>query len=88
MLSCPIKELVGIPCPGCGFQRSFIKLIEGDLWASLVLYPALLPIFFLFIYTLLYLIYKFNKGTKVIVASYIIVQAIVLVSYINQLSHL
>ncbi len=88
MLSCPIKEQIGIPCPGCGFQRSLLKLIEGDLWASLVLYPALIPILFLFAYTFLYLIYRFNKGTKVIIASYIVVQAIVLVSYINQLAHL
>ena len=88
MLSCPTKALIGIPCPGCGFQRSFIKLIEGDLWASIVLYPALIPILFLFAYTFLYLIYRFNKGTKVIIASYIIVQTIVLVSYINQLANL
>ena len=31
-------------CPFCGFQRSVVALLRGDLTTSFLLYPALLPI--------------------------------------------
>jgi len=45
LLTCPFKKLTGFDCPGCGFQRSIIALLQGDLFKSLALYPATIPIF-------------------------------------------
>jgi hypothetical protein len=47
LIACPLKQLTGFDCPGCGFQRSVIALFHGDLATSLHLYPATLPIFVL-----------------------------------------
>ncbi|NOU61197.1 DUF2752 domain-containing protein [Marinifilum caeruleilacunae] len=41
---CTFKKYMGFPCPGCGFQSAFIELLKGNLWESIQLYPALLPI--------------------------------------------
>jgi len=43
---CVFKSLTGHDCPGCGFQRALIELLQGNLYESLLLYPALLPILF------------------------------------------
>jgi hypothetical protein len=44
LMPCPLKKLTGIDCPFCGFQRSVIALIQGDLNKSLHLYPATIPV--------------------------------------------
>ncbi len=51
-LPCLIKVIFHIDCPGCGFQRSFIALIAGNVKESFLLYPALIPML-LFIFLLL-----------------------------------
>jgi hypothetical protein len=43
MLPCPVKTWWGIDCPGCGFQRAFFALLQGDLSESWHHYPALIP---------------------------------------------
>lgn len=45
LLTCPFKKLTGFDCPGCGFQRSVLSLLQGDVYKSLQLYPATIPIF-------------------------------------------
>ncbi|MBX7152255.1 DUF2752 domain-containing protein [bacterium] len=36
---CIFKNLTNLPCPGCGFTRSFVYLAHGDLWNSLRMNP-------------------------------------------------
>ncbi|HWZ15375.1 MAG TPA: DUF2752 domain-containing protein [Mucilaginibacter sp.] len=50
LLPCPFKYITGIECPGCGFQRSVIALIQGKLHQSLQLYPAAIPLLIFFTY--------------------------------------
>tara|TARA_B100002051_G_C16268758_1_gene407825 strand:- start:187 stop:453 length:267 start_codon:yes stop_codon:yes gene_type:complete len=66
MFICGIKKLTGIDCPGCGIQRSFLKLIHGEFLESLELFPALLPLLILVLYTILHLKFMFKNGHKVI----------------------
>ncbi|CAM3939502.1 DUF2752 domain-containing protein [Mucilaginibacter galii] len=42
LIPCPFKKITGIDCPGCGFQRSVIALLQGDVELSLRYYPATL----------------------------------------------
>ena len=42
-LPCVYKQCFGLCCPFCGFQRSVIALLKGDVAQSFLLYPALLP---------------------------------------------
>jgi hypothetical protein len=50
MFPCISKTLFGIECLGCGFQRAFVLLLEGDFKAAFVMYPAIFSslIFLLF----------------------------------------
>jgi hypothetical protein len=44
LLLCPFKKLTSLDCPGCGFQRSIIYLLEGQINKSVQIYPATLLI--------------------------------------------
>jgi hypothetical protein len=41
---CPIKALLGIPCPGCGLSRAMAQLIHGE-WQAAILTHAFAPVF-------------------------------------------
>jgi hypothetical protein len=41
---CPIKALLGIPCPGCGLSRAMALFIRGE-WQEAMLMHAFAPIF-------------------------------------------
>ena len=50
---CPLHQLTGLNCPGCGLTRGFHALFNGDILGALH-YNALLPIFaFIFSYLLI-----------------------------------
>jgi Protein of unknown function (DUF2752) len=81
-LACSFKKNLGITCPGCGLQSSFIALLRGDLWLSLKLYPATLPILFTFVFTALHLIFKFKHGAAIIKWSFGTSAALMLLNFI------
>ncbi|MFM7021538.1 MAG: DUF2752 domain-containing protein [Flavobacteriales bacterium] len=80
-LTCWMKALTGMDCPGCGFQRSLILLLKGDLVASFLQYPALLPVIALFVILILHLIFKFQKGPKILIFTFIVTQSLVFGNY-------
>ena len=41
MLPCLSKTLFGVECLGCGFQRGFLLLLQGDFVAAFKMYPAI-----------------------------------------------
>jgi hypothetical protein len=44
---CPVAELFGVPCPGCGLTRAALALAVGDLSDAVAkhpLSPALIPL--------------------------------------------
>jgi len=36
---CPMKNLLGIPCPGCGMTRAFFALLDLDLSSAVAFHP-------------------------------------------------
>lgn len=44
MLPCFFHRFFGMDCPFCGFQRSFIALLQGDIGESVTLFPVLIPL--------------------------------------------
>jgi hypothetical protein len=52
LLACPFKMLTGYDCPGCGFQRSVIALLQGNLNQSFHYYPATIPLLLAVIFTI------------------------------------
>lgn len=85
MASCFYKKYFGIECPGCGIQRSFIYLLKGDLVHSLKIFPALIPTVFMFIFLILHIIFKFEKGHKVLLIVFIINVILMVSNYIIKL---
>ena len=41
MLPCAYKQMFGISCPMCGFQRSLISLLRGDVLGCIVQFPPI-----------------------------------------------
>lgn len=62
MITCSWKKTVGIDCPGCGFQRSFWDLLQGEFYDSIMLFPATIPLIATIILLLLHLKFKFRHG--------------------------
>lgn len=85
LLSCPIKRLTGIDCPGCGFQRSILALLHGDLTKSIQLYPATIPILAMAVFTLLHLKFDFKNGALIIKIFYIAATLIIVIKYIYKI---
>jgi hypothetical protein len=88
LLTCPFKSLTGLDCPGCGFQRSFIALLKGDLTQSFKFYPATLPFIVLIFYMLLHLKFDFRNGALILKVMYILVSSIIIINYIYKVYHL
>ncbi len=84
-LPCMFKSVTHIDCPGCGFQRSFIMLLQGHISESFFMYPALIPIFLLFSFLLLHVIFKIRSGATILKFAYIFCAGIIMVSYIYRL---
>jgi Protein of unknown function (DUF2752) len=85
MLTCPSKKYLHIECPGCGLQRGFIALLQGDIPASLRVYPATIPLLLLFSFTLLHLKYEFRQGATVIKCLQWGIAIIIVVFYIYKI---
>ncbi|PTS91859.1 hypothetical protein DBR11_28290 [Pedobacter sp. HMWF019] len=81
-LPCPLKQLTGYDCPGCGFQRSLLALLKGDFKDSLSLYPPTVPILFTIVIALCANYGFKNRSNGLIRILYMITGSIILVNYI------
>ena len=39
---CPMKRLLGVPCPTCGTTRAFAELIRGDVFGAFTRQPRVM----------------------------------------------
>jgi hypothetical protein len=67
MIPCLSKTLFGIECLSCGFQRSFLLLLQGDFTASFQMYPALFSSLLFLGFLSFHFIYKGIISQKLIV---------------------
>jgi Protein of unknown function (DUF2752) len=88
LLPCPFKKITGIDCPGCGFQRSLIALIKGDISNSFHLYPATIPLLVTTLFVFLALKLNFDKRHILKKTLYIITGGTIMISYILKLYNL
>ncbi len=82
---CMYKKNLGFECPGCGLQRSFVELLKGNLWESMKLYPALIPIVFMFMFLALHISFKIKNGAQILIYLFIFNTGIVITSYFLKL---
>ena len=76
---------MGFDCPGCGIQRAFICLMKGELWSSILMYPALIPMLALMIVLPLHLKFKFKNGAAFLMYTFILAAVLIVVNYIVKL---
>jgi hypothetical protein len=86
LLACPFKQLTGIDCPGCGFQRSVLALARGQLGQSLQLYPATIPLFAVTAFVLLDCRCRFDKRHTAKKGLYIVTGTIIICSYVMKMT--
>jgi hypothetical protein len=82
LLPCPFKYLTGIDCPGCGFQRAVLALIQGDLHKSFILYPPAIPLLMFFTYGFADKYLKLdNSKNNIKKTLFVVTGSIILISY-------
>ncbi|WP_308993626.1 DUF2752 domain-containing protein [Mariniflexile litorale] len=82
MLPCLNKKLFGFECMGCGLQRSFLLIIQGDFTAAFNMYPAIYALIPLVVFTTASLFFKFKYSNKIINTLAIASVIIIIVSFI------
>ncbi|WP_295830552.1 DUF2752 domain-containing protein [uncultured Winogradskyella sp.] len=82
MLPCMWKKNFGIDCLGCGMQRSFNFLLQGEFIAALHMYPAIYTLIIMFAYLILHLKFKFKYGHRVILSLFSINISIIVINFI------
>ncbi len=67
MIPCINKQIWGVDCLGCGFQRALVLLFQGKFIEAFHMYPAIYPILttVLFVIISKYIKTDFNKYIKV-----------------------
>jgi hypothetical protein len=86
MIPCPVHQLTGYECPGCGMQRAIIELLKGHVWESILYYPALIPLMLMFIFLILHLKFDFKNGAKILKFVFILNAIIISLNYIFKIS--
>ena len=81
LLPCAYKSLLGIDCPLCGFQRSFLLAIQGKWLESLKMYPPLLPLVLLGVFYLFFRLYRNRIKVMYLQRMTAVVLTIVFVNY-------
>jgi hypothetical protein len=82
LIPCPFKYLTGIDCPGCGFQRSILALLQGDLHKSFSVYPPAIPLLLFFVYGLADRCFNFDNSKNTLKKTlFVVTGSIILVSY-------
>jgi hypothetical protein len=80
-MTCGFKQITGFDCIACGTQRAFVFLLKGDVVASFKMYPALMPILFMFLFLLIHLMFKFKKGGVFLKYNFITVVLLMVINY-------
>ncbi|QVY66994.1 DUF2752 domain-containing protein [Polaribacter sp. Q13] len=81
LLPCLNKSLFGIDCPGCGIQRAFILLINGDFVAAFKMYPAIYTLLLFGAFVVINYKVKFKNTKKIIISFTTINVLVIVISY-------
>lgn len=81
MLPCPSKNIFGIDCFGCGFQRALVLLLEGRFQEAYHLFPPVYSILFFLLMAVLSFIDRKRNYNLSLIALGIVNGIIILVSY-------
>jgi len=72
MLPCPSKTFLGLECPGCGLQRSFLALVKGQVLESIKLYPALIPLLITLVLLAGTVLFRWRNMSRLLLIMYLL----------------
>lgn len=87
MLPCLNKQLFGIDCLGCGAQRAFFLVFQGQFTAAFKMYPAIYSILLLLGFLIINLFVKFKRDWHVKAGLIILNAFIILIAYFIKVSY-
>jgi hypothetical protein len=85
LLTCPFKSMTGIDCPGCGMQRSVIKLLEGDVAQSIAYHPAGTTTLIMIVFLILHTKFDFKHGARALTILFILNIVLITGNYIYKI---
>ncbi|RZJ19807.1 MAG: DUF2752 domain-containing protein [Acinetobacter sp.] len=86
LIPCPFKYLTHLDCPGCGFQRSVLALIQGDFEKSCHFYPPAIPFLIGVLIGISSYSFKWDRNSKILKSAYLTVGFIILINYIFKIA--
>lgn len=86
MLPCINKSLFGFDCPGCGMQRSFALLCQGQFTEAFLMFPAIYTTLLFFVLVGLHFADRSRNYQKAIIWVAITNGVITIVSYIFKMT--
>ncbi|NQZ36868.1 MAG: DUF2752 domain-containing protein [Crocinitomicaceae bacterium] len=81
MINCSWKAQFGVDCLTCGFQRSFLSLMRGDIVESFLQFPATIPFLACVIFLIAHLIFKFRQGPRWIIVLFSLTAILIVANY-------
>ncbi|NJW54118.1 DUF2752 domain-containing protein [Salinimicrobium oceani] len=88
MLPCLNKQFLGFDCLGCGAQRAFALVFQGEFVAAFKMFPAIYTILLLLLFLFTNLFFKFKGDWYVKIALFIVNAVIIIGAYFYKLSFL
>ncbi len=88
MIPCVNKTLFGIDCFGCGTQRAFVLILNGEFIEAFYMFPAIYTTILFFIILGLNFIDKSRNYHKIIISLAIINAFIMVISYFYKLTNI
>jgi hypothetical protein len=85
MLPCLSKQLLGIECFGCGFQRSLVLLFQGEFIAAFKMYPGIYPLIVLGVFLIFNLFIKIKNAEKIKITLVVLSIVFIVTNYILKL---
>ncbi|EAR00925.1 DUF2752 domain-containing protein [Maribacter sp. HTCC2170] len=82
MLPCLNKKFFGVVCPGCGAQRSFSLLLQGEFVEAFQMYPATFTIIPLLGFLLADNFFNIKYANKITIALMVSSVVLILGNYI------
>ena len=81
LLPCLNKSLFGVECLGCGIQRAFMLLTNGEFLLAFKMYPAIYTLLLFGLFLLINYKLKFKKSQRIMLTFATINVFIIVVSY-------
>jgi hypothetical protein len=85
LIPCPIKYFLGLDCPGCGFQRAILALIEGDFLKSFRLYPPTVFLLISFLMVGFAYVFKWDKNSRILTGFLLLTGFVIYVNYVYKI---